>query len=361
MLTKKWKKSVSIIAVACMLVVSLTACGGNNSPAPAAPPEDTPAASEEKPATETPASDDQEFNVKIAHPHPAGSATDKGWIKFTELLEEYSGGTIKSEIFPAGSLVSTAEAVEALRNRTVDFAQLSSGDLGTLIPAMNIIEVPGTFKQHGTEYVAGVAPAMRELMSPYGIFYIYAQPGTPSWFFSNKKQIITPEDMQGLTVRASGKYGGQAIEAWGGSPVTITLADLTTAMERNTVDVVITPGLGAYSNGWYELMHYITVTEVTTLMAMMAMSQGLYDEMSPAQQEAVDKAGYEAAIFMYEMTMADVETGNQVMAEYGNSIEVLTDEQNNAFFELAEPLRQSLIAEIGPEAEQLDQAFVDFR
>jgi TRAP-type C4-dicarboxylate transport system substrate-binding protein len=251
--------------------------------------------------------------------------------------------------------------VEAVRNGTVDIAQLSSGDVATIIPAINLIEIPGSYSQANTDYVEGVTPALREVMAPYGMHFLYPQPGTPSWLFSNLKQIKSPEDMKGLKVRASGKYGGLAIEQWGGSPVTITLADLTTAMERNTVDVILTPGLGAYSNGWYELEHYITVSDITTLMAMMVMNLDVYKSMTPEQQEAVNTAALEGAMYMYNETMKDVEEGFTVMNEYGNEIYTLTDAENDAFKDSLQPLRDQVIAEVGGEAQKLEDTLKKFR
>ncbi|MDR1028401.1 MAG: TRAP transporter substrate-binding protein [Clostridiales Family XIII bacterium] len=354
---KNWKKFLCI-AMALCLIFALAACGGGNKDA------DTDADATDTGDT-TEASSDFDgaptFDLKIAHPQPDGSSTDLGYRKFAELMEEYTEGTVKATIYPAGSLVSSAEAVEGLRNGTIDIAQISSGDAATVIPALNLIEVPGSYSQANTDYVEGLAPAMREAMDPYGIHFLYPQPGSPSWLFSNLKQITSPDDTKGLKVRASGKYGGLAIERWGGSPVTITLADLTTAMERNTVDVILTPGLGAYSNGWYELEHFITVSDISTLMAMMTISKSLWDQMTPAQQEAVDRAALDGAMHMYEETLKEMEEGMGVMEAYGNELYTLTDAENALFIDALQPLRDEVVAEVGAEAEKLEAELAKFR
>jgi TRAP-type C4-dicarboxylate transport system substrate-binding protein len=167
--------------------------------------------------------------------------------------------------------------------------------------------------------------------------------------------------MKGLNVRAAGKYGGQAIQAWGGNPVTITLADLTTAMERNTVDVVLTPGLGAYSNGWYELEHYISVSDITTLMAMMTMRQDLWESLTPEQQDAVNRATIEGANLMYDETMREVEEGFTVMGEYGNEIYTLTGAENAAFKDPTQVIRDQIVQEVGEEAQKLEEVLAKFR
>ena len=358
-------KRIFSIAIALIMIFAFAACS-NNTPAPApAPAPAAPAPAAPAPAGPAASASGFEgaptFDLKIAHPHPAGSGTDVGYTRFAELMEEYTEGTVKATVFPAGSLITTAEGVDALRNGTVEICQISSGDVATVIPALNLIEIPGSYSQRNTDYVEGIAPVMRETMAPYGIHFLYPQPGTPSWFFSNIDIVKSPADMAGKKVRASGQYGGKAIEIWGGSPVTITLADLTTAMERNTVDIIITPGLGAYSNGWYELEHYISVADISTLMAMMAMSEDTFQKMTPAQQDAVHRAALEGAMAMYEATMKDVEEGFIVMGDYGNEIYTLTDAENLVFKQALDPLRQQVLDDVGAEAENLEAVLKQFR
>ena len=357
---KLLKKSVCIIAILCLLFGTFSACTTpKKDPAPAPAPSD-PSAPAESGGTDAPATEEQTYDLKIAHPHPKGSGTDVGWEKFAELLEEYSDGTIKATIYPGGSLVSSAEGVEAVRSGTVDFAQISSSDLGPLIPAINMIEVPGSYRTDTPDFIEGLAPAMRDAMSPYGIYFLYPQ-GTASWFFSNIGHIKTFNDMKGLRVRAAGKYGALAVERWGGTSITLSLGDLITAMERNTVDVVLGPGVGAVSLGWYELEHYITVTDIITSMAILAMNQNLYDSMSPTQQDAVNKAGLEMAMIMYELTAKEVVDGLATMKEHGNDIYTFTPEENEAFLAPMDDLRAEVIAEFGEEAQKLDDALKKFR
>jgi TRAP-type C4-dicarboxylate transport system substrate-binding protein len=361
---RKRKKAISFIAVICLVLFTLAGCNWNkaaDTPPPAADTGGSGAAVGDSSAGASEFDGAPTFDLKISHPHPKGSGTDLGYEKLAEMMETYSEGTIKSTVYPAGSLMSTAEAVEAIRNGTADIAQISSGDVATIIPAINLIEIPGSYSQKNTDYVEAVKPVMREIMEPYGIYFLSPQPGTPSWFFSNLKQIKTPADMKGIKVRASGQYGGKAIEAWGGSPVTITLADLTTAMERNTVDVVITPGLGAYSNGWYELEHYITVTDISTLMAMMVMNMDLYNRMTPAQQDAVNRATIDAAQFMYDETVKEVAEGFPVMEAYGNEIYTMTDAENDEFKNALQPMRDAAVAEFGDDAKKLEDVLKTVR
>ena len=358
---KNWRKLTSIAVVMCMVLV-LAAC---NSPA-AEPPEPAPAPTQTPPAAPEGTASEFDgaptFELKLSHAHPAGSGTDVGFNTLAEKIAEYTEGTVTATVYPGGSLIASNEAVEALRNGTLDVAHISSGDLATMIATLNLLDVPGSYVLTNDDaYYMEFGSVLREIIEPYGIQLLMPMPAVPSWFFSNKLNPRSPSDLQGLTVRSSGKYGGLAVEIWGGSPVTITLADLPTAMERNTVDVVMSPGLGAYSNSWYEIQHHLTVTEINTVMAMMAMSKQVFDQMTPAQQDALYRAAFDGCKAIFDFTMDEINFGMSVMSDYGNQIEELTPEENAVFKESLQPLRDQIVDEVGEEAAKLEAALQKIR
>ena len=357
------KKFLCAFVSICIMVVLASCNGTTSAPTPEPAPDPTPV-STPAPESETSAFEGAPtIELKIAHPHPAGSATDKGYNLIATMVAELTEGTVTAQVFPSGSLVSSAEAVEALRNGTIDIAQLTVGDVATVVPAMSLIDVPGSYAQKpgDDDYLLVLGAAIRETMAPSGISVLYPHPAAPSWFFSNKLNPRSPEDLKGLTVRASGKYSGLAVETWGASPVTITLADLPTAMERNTVDVVISPGLGAFANGWYELQHYLTITDFNTAMALSAISQITLDKMTPAQQDALYKAAFDGMWLIGSETDKEMEEGMGVMLDYGNQIEELTVEENKVFKDSMKPLRDQVISEVGEAAAKLEDVLQNFR
>lgn len=70
------------------------------------------------------------FSHVVAENTPKGLAANK----FADLVNEKSGGKIKIEVFPNGSLYSDIEEIEALQNGDVQFIAPSTSKLGMLSP-----------------------------------------------------------------------------------------------------------------------------------------------------------------------------------------------------------------------------------
>lgn len=352
------KKLVALILSLALVALALSACmnnngGGNAGSTPASGGGDSQSTADsgggDAPSGEV-------IKLKLAHPQPGGSATDLTYQHFAEKVAEYTNNSVEIEIYPAGSLINSNETMESLSNGTVDLGHLGSGDLSTRIPAMAVWDVPGAFTA-GTvddlDYVWETQEIMNELTESIGIRYLNILPGTANWYLSNKHLIVTPEDMQGLNIRVSGKYTGMAVQAWGGNPVTIALNDLATAMERNTVDVVMSAGLGVAPFKWYELEHFITDSGVCNMIACLGMNLEKFNSMSAEQQEGFLKAADDMAQFCIEKTLADMEETYTLMEDYGNEFYELTPEETKTLIEAAKPAMDAAIEDGGEDAQRL--------
>jgi TRAP-type C4-dicarboxylate transport system substrate-binding protein len=360
---KGWKKFACIFALVSAVLI-LAACGGNGGASSETSGADTATSGDESgsSAEDTATSEFANaptFELKASHPQPAGSSTDVGYEKLAELVEEYTDGTIKITVYPAASLVSMAENVQAVQNGTVEIGQMTSGDLATMAPILSVCEIPAALSG---EWADETKPIYNEILEPLGLHVLHLQAGTDptlrgAAFLSNTVLVKTPDDLKGLKVRASGQQAGKAVELWGGTPVTLTFADLAPAMERNTVDVVMTPLPGAFANSWYELEHYISSTPFIPLMAFMTINKDIYDSMTPAQQEAISKAAKEACLHMDALSYDEIIEGLDVMEEYGNEIYIMTEEEAAAFSDILEPLYDEIIEQNGDLAKRLVDAY----
>lgn len=351
------KKLVALVLAMAMMAVTLTAClnsdsGGNAGSTPASGGDSQSTADSgggDAPAGEV-------ITLKLAHPQPGGSATDLTYQFFAEKVAEYTNNTVEIEIYPANSLINSDESMGSLSNGNVDLSHLGSGDLSTRIPAMAVWDVPGAFtaaSRENQDYVWETQDLMIEMLEGIGIRYLNILPGTANWMLSNKHLIVTPEDMQGLNVRVSGKYTGLAIQEWGGNPVTIPLNDLATAMERNTVDVVMSAGLGVGPFKWYELEHFITDSGVCNMIACLGMNLDKFNSMSAEQQEGFQKAADEMSVFSINQVLDDMVETYTLMEDYGNEFYELTAEETKVLIDAAKPAMEQAIADGGEDAQKL--------
>ncbi|SPU14473.1 C4-dicarboxylate binding protein [Bacillus subtilis] len=84
------------------------------------------------------------FSHVVAENTPKGLAANK----FADLVNEKSGGKIKIEVFPNGSLYSDIEEIEALQNGDVQFIAPSTSKLGMLSPEWGVLDLPYAFTDY---------------------------------------------------------------------------------------------------------------------------------------------------------------------------------------------------------------------
>ncbi len=63
-----------------------------------------------------------------------GSVQDYYVKKFAELMEENTKGEIKIEIYPVSQIGDATQQTELLQNAGIDFAIVSPGNTGTIVP-----------------------------------------------------------------------------------------------------------------------------------------------------------------------------------------------------------------------------------
>ena len=108
------RRDFLMIAGAAGVAGAMTACGGSSSSTAAS-----------SGAASTAASANAEYTLKVSHTQNADTPVVQGMYEFQRIVEEKSGGRMKIEVYPSGSLGDTSELVteralcnQQLRRRT---------------------------------------------------------------------------------------------------------------------------------------------------------------------------------------------------------------------------------------------------
>jgi TRAP-type C4-dicarboxylate transport system substrate-binding protein len=91
------------------------------------------------------AQDIKERTFKFALQNPKGHPLEQGATKFSELVAAKSGGKIKVNVFPGGTLGGDAANVSALQGGTIEFVMLNSGILASQVKDFEVYDFPLMF------------------------------------------------------------------------------------------------------------------------------------------------------------------------------------------------------------------------
>jgi TRAP-type C4-dicarboxylate transport system substrate-binding protein len=144
-------------------------------------------------------------------------------------------------------------------------------------------------------------------------------------------------------MRVSGIDQTNAIEAWGGAATVIGLGDLTTALDRGTVDGAFSSLSIVHVFHFNEIVDYVTALPTFEPAHCFFMTLDQWNALNEAQQNAIIEGFKDADKNIYEASMA--EEYEPYIAEYkesGCDVVELTAEEFKAFTDLLRPNFEAL-------------------
>ncbi len=296
-------KKVIAILLCLVLVLSMAACGGG-------------AGDSEEPTAEV-------KTIKFAHWYAEEHPQHQAMLKFKELVEERSGGSLVVEIYPNSQLGSEDVFIDSVQAGTVEM-----GSCGTMsskfLPKIAAAETPFLFS--GWEAANSVftgelgAELVAELPEVAGIRAVAI---TVNGFrqFSSKKDMSSLADFQGQRIRVPNvAHFIQMVESMGGTPIAMALSELFTALEQKTVDGQENPYATIYANSFYEVQDYVLQSNHMFSPALWIVNEEFYQGLTEEQKEAFDSSIKEAADYNWEIAEAADTDAKQKIADAGVTI-----------------------------------------
>lgn len=171
---------------------------------------------------------------------PAGTLYDTWGKHFAGLVEELSGGRIKIEWFPSGTIVSALEAPDAVGDGILDAEYGYSGLWSGHNEAFPLFcSTPGLFSDPWDAALwmkeGGGEELWNEMLEPYNCHGIIVGIHHSETFLWSNKPIRTVEDMKGLKLRMM-PVMGKVLEEHGMSVVFMSGGEIIPSLEKKVLD-----------------------------------------------------------------------------------------------------------------------------
>lgn len=164
-----------------------------------------------------------------------------GMIRFSEQVEQLTGGQLSIKVYGAGELVPALGTFDAVQSGKIQMGHAASYYWqGKIAASPFFTNVPFGMKADGTLAwlrAGGGQELWDKLMRPFGVRCLPCGTTghqTMGWF---KKEIKTAEDLKGLKVRVPGLAGKVYAKA-GALPVLLPGGELYTSLATGVVDAV---------------------------------------------------------------------------------------------------------------------------
>ena len=287
-----------------------------------------------------------------------GEQIEGAYIDFLERVKERSGGKIDYEFYGSGSLVSATETVDALLDGRCDIANINVANFESLFPiSSNVVSLPfmGMTKE-GCEVFGEVVEKYPEIIEQEytnnGLHLLsYNMTPAVNLHLNSDTLVTSPADIAGKKIIGMSATMLKVIEACGAAPLQVAFADAYQSLQGGVADGIFQNGGPVVNNGLYEVATQSVIFKenggIYFDLSVHCMSEDFWNSLSPAAQQIISE---EAATLHTEEQInrfSDMDKFDEVVgASESNTINVLTDEQVEAWKEVAQPVIDEKIEEI---------------
>jgi len=243
----------------------------------------------------------QEHTFKFALQNPKGHPLEQGAAKFAELVAAKSGGKMKVNVFPGGTLGGDAANVSALQGGTVEFVMLNSGILAQQVKDFEVYDFPFMFANAKEADAIVDGPFGQKLhakLADKGIIGLaYTELGFRN-LTNSKRPINTVEDMAGLKLRViPNAINVDWVKAVGANPTPMAFPEVYAGMEQKAIDGQENPLSVILANKFYEVQKNLAITNHQYNPQSLIFSKKIWDTLQPAERKVLQDAATEAALY----------------------------------------------------------------
>ncbi len=257
------------------------------------------------------------------HPYHSGS------LKFAELAKQYSNGSITIDVFPASQIASGAKAIEFVQMGTLDIALESTMAFSNFVPEIGVLDMPFLFstKQEAFKVLDGEVGKKLEAIAEAQGFKILAwwDNGFRS-ITSTKGSVAKPADLAGLKIRTpESAVFLTTFRTLGAIPTPMAVSEVFSSLQLGTVDASENSDSNNIMNKYMEVCPYYSVTKHIYTAEPLVMDKDRFDSFTPAEQEAILKAGKEAAAFQRAESLKLDEKNMDTIRKAGVTLNIVED------------------------------------
>ncbi|WGH80106.1 TRAP transporter substrate-binding protein [Jannaschia ovalis] len=294
----------------------------------------------------------QEVTLKLHQFLPAQANVPKLILDvWADNVEEASGGRIEVERYPSMQLGgSPPQLMDQAIDGVADVVWTVVGYTPGRFPSTEVFELPFMVTDARAGSAAYWQMYQEHMQDEFADVHIL---GTwihgPGMIHANK-EIITPDDMQGMKIRGATRQVNSLIEALGATPVGMPVPAIPEALSKGVIDGTtipweVTPALKipelVQNHTEFEGNHLYNVTFV------LAMNKAKYESLPDDLKQVIDdNSGLEFSVFAGG-TQADADVpSRKIAADAGNNIVTVSEADAAAWREAAQPVYDAWLAEM---------------
>jgi len=239
----------------------------------------------------------QETRLLFTSLSPAGSPNSQFFNSWAQRVNEQSAGALKIEVRDGTALATFANSYDRVMADVVQIGWVQPAFIAGKFPLSEVTNLPfmtdddvncsiALSRYYKSPVMAaelqGVVPIWASCLAQSGLHFA--------------KPPRSDTDLSGLKLRVAGKVPSQIVEKMGGTPVSMTAESIYEALQRGTIDGMVTSWAAFEPYKFQEVAFYHIEVPIGSSPSMFMMSRKKYDALPPAARKALDDNSGEAMV-----------------------------------------------------------------
>ena len=281
-----------------------------------------------------------------------GNPLNDAMEQFAKQLGERSRGRIKVDVHIANALAKGEGAhLEGVQLGTIDVVAIGSAPVGGMFePLYQALDLPFLWSTREQVWKVMDGPLGQELLKKMESKNLKAFCFGGGWGFrnmmSNKRPIVTPDDMKGQTIRVQESPTYVAMmKAMGANPVPMAYVEVYLAMKQGTIDGMELPSFTLTSDKFQEVTKYYSLTRHSYPPIAWFMNLKKYQGLPADIQKLVDESMRDACQLHRRLEVEKEKNDFVIMKKAGVQINEVKDIK--AFQALMKPAYDYVEGQVG--------------
>jgi TRAP-type transport system periplasmic protein len=293
----------------------------------------------------------QTRTIKFANQNAKGHPIVLGMEKFGEIVEKKSGGKLKVQVFPGGTLGSDQANVSSLQGGTLEMASMNSGIFASIVKDFAVYDFPFLFgnpKEADAVVDGPFGQGLHKKLEEKGLVGLgYYELGFRQ-ITNSKRPITKVEDVSGLKLRViPNPINVDWVKALGANPTPLPFPEVYAALEQKAIDGQENPVATIKGAKLYEVQKYMTLTNHQYNPQSVVVSKKFWDTLSAAEQKILQEAAQESAVYQRTQSRAMLQSGLEDLKKAGMEVNELPAAEVAKLREKMKPVIDKHAANVG--------------
>ena len=262
--------------------------------------------------------------LKAADDHKDGYSTVEGLKLMAKLVEKWTDGRIKIEVYPGAVLGSEKETIEQTQMGVIDINRVSISPIVSVYPKMAVFALPYIFasRDHMWKVLhSDIGKGMLSEIQKVGFLGLaYMDSGARS-FYTVKKPVLSPADLKGLKIRTQkSPVMMDMVSAMGGKPVPMAFEEVYSALQTGVIDGAENNPPSYYETSHYEVAKYYSLDQHAMVPEIVIISARTWKKLSDADKNAIRVAAIKAEELQRKLWLKDEKEAMEKVKEAGCKI-----------------------------------------